>query len=387
MKNRNPVSSIDSVKRGCEGKEIMEIKNEFSFLDKFREKHPISIQRKAVILLVLQTVMIFLLIATMILVYCVDAGDRRAFYMALLMGLAFLLGLSTFYNSRGKYLIAAWITTICMLAGPWISILFDPSILNGDVVPFVYVGLSIQLCAILLSERATLLLSTVQLLGVLAALLFSPKLADTNWPSLFAFIVFTAAIGVSTGYTNRKQLEQIVQQHRQLLDDEAQLRELSLKDSLTGLYNRRYMEESFDREIERMRRAGHQLAVVMTDIDRFKAINDTYGHVVGDAVLAFTADFFLKNTRNFDIVCRYGGDEFIIIFPDCSREEAAERAEILRSSISASEVVLLGQTVSPLTLSFGIAVLPADGLTRQALIAAADAALYAAKEAGRNRVE
>lgn len=364
----------------------METENKFSFLDKFKEKHPISIQRKAIILLVLQLVMILLLFGTMILVCLVDTGSRCAFYMTLLLGLAFLLGLSAFYNKHGKYMIAAWITTICMIAGPWISILLDPNILNGDVIPFVYVGLSIQLCAILLSERATLFLSAIQLLGVLAAFLLSPKLASINWPSLFAFIVFTAAIGISTGYTNRKQLEQIDQQHQTLLNNEAQLRELSLRDSLTGLYNRRYMEESFDREIERIRRGNGQLAVIMTDVDRFKAINDTYGHVMGDAVLAFIANYFLKNTRSSDIVCRYGGDEFILILPDCSREEATERAEFMRSSISASEVKLQGKKVSPLTLSFGIAVLPADGATRQTLIASADAALYAAKQAGRNRV-
>ena len=119
------------------------------------------------------------------------------------------------------------------------------------------------------------------MLGVLAALLLTPKLTSINWPSLFAFIVITAVIGISTGYTNQKQLEQIDQQHQKLLSNEAQLRELSLKDTLTGLYNRRCMEESFDREIERMRRGNGQLAVIMTDVDRFKTINDTYGHVMG----------------------------------------------------------------------------------------------------------
>jgi hypothetical protein len=107
----------------------------------------------------------------------VNTGCRLAFYLALLTGLAFCLMIGIICNGQGKYLIAAWITAACMIAGPWISILFDPSVLSGDMIPIVYVGLSIQLSAILLSERATLFISAVQLAGVLAALLLSSSLS------------------------------------------------------------------------------------------------------------------------------------------------------------------------------------------------------------------
>jgi diguanylate cyclase (GGDEF)-like protein len=136
------------------------------------------------------------------------------------------------------------------------------------------------------------------------------------------------------------------------------LRDLSVRDSLTGLYNRRYMEESFDREIERACRSDRPLAVVMIDVDCFKAINDTYGHVMGDSILVFVAEFFLKSIRGSDIACRYGGDEFMLILPECSYQEAAERAESMRAPISAAEVELLGQKGITFTLSFGIASLP-----------------------------
>lgn len=355
-------------------------------LEKFRQKHPESLRSNATILLILQFILILLLFATAVLVCLVDTGGRLVFYLLLLGGLLPPLLAGLFCNTNGKYLTAAIITSACTIVGPWVAIVFDPQILRGDIIPFVYVGLSIQLCAILLAGRATLIISVVQLAGVLTAILLSPQLSGQNWPSLFAFIVFTAAIGVSAGYTNRKQLDQIERQHVQLLKSEALLRDLSLHDSLTGLYNRRYMEESFDRELERVRRKESSLAVVMIDVDHFKVINDTYGHVIGDSVLKYIADFLSGSVRGSDIACRYGGDEFVLILPECSRGEAAERAESMRTAFLSAEVRLPEQIISKPTLSFGVSALPEDGATREALISAADAALYAAKQAGRNRV-
>jgi diguanylate cyclase (GGDEF)-like protein len=124
----------------------------------------------------------------------------------------------------------------------------------------------------------------------------------------------------------------------------------------------------------------------MSDIDGFKAINDTFGHVPGDMLLVRVAKFLMKGVRASDVVCRYGGDEFVLILPECSLEEAILRVSEMRIDV---EKMPLGEDVSikePLTMSFGVAAFPENGTTLEALIEAADRALYASKRAGRNRV-
>jgi diguanylate cyclase (GGDEF)-like protein len=357
-----------------------------AFFASFRKRHSEDTARQAVSLLVFQGIFLSLLLGTAILVVCVDSGSRLLFYLALLLGLSGIIGAALFLNFKGKYKSSAWLTTVCMVLGPWFSILLDPAVVAGDFVPLVYIGISIQLCSILLSERATIGIALFQMSGLIAFILFCPALRAINWPSLVAFIAFTATIGTLAGFSNRKQLEQIEQQRNQLQRDEAKLRELSVHDPLTGLYNRRYMEETLDREIKRALRKERSLAVVMTDIDGFKAINDTFGHVPGDMLLVRVAKFLMKGVRASDVVCRYGGDEFVLILPECSLEEAILRVSEMRLDV---EKMPLGEEVSvnePLTMSFGVAALPENGTTLEELIKAADQALYASKRAGRNRV-
>ena len=133
-------------------------------------------------------------------------------------------------------------------------------------------------------------------------------------------------------------------------------------------------------------RKDRSLAVVMTDIDGFKSINDTFGHVPGDMILERVSKFLMKSVRASDVVCRYGGDEFVLILPECSLEEAVKRANAMR--LEAEKVTLgEGTTVTgSITMSFGVAALPENGTTREELLQAADQALYASKRAGRNRV-
>ncbi|MEN6636523.1 MAG: GGDEF domain-containing protein [Clostridiaceae bacterium] len=289
------------------------------------------------------------------------------------------------FNLRGRFHISTWLTALCMVLGPWLSILLDPKVLAGDFVPLIYVAMSIQLCSILLRERLTIILSVVQLIAVVTFIFASPMLRQINWPSLVAFIVFTSVIGVLYGISNKRQLEEIEKQRNQLVLDEAKLRALSVRDPLTGLYNRRYMEETFDREIHRAIRKQQQLTIIMADIDGFKEINDTVGHVLGDKVLIKVSALLMKNIRTSDVACRYGGDEFCLILPDCTLEEGIRRAETLRRAIEQ-----LGEDVEAridrVTLSLGVAAMPESGVTREALLAAADSALYSSKRAGRNRV-
>jgi diguanylate cyclase (GGDEF)-like protein/PAS domain S-box-containing protein len=160
----------------------------------------------------------------------------------------------------------------------------------------------------------------------------------------------------------------------------------AIRDPLTGLFNRRYLEESLKREIYRAERKGTSLGIIMLDIDHFKRFNDTHGHAAGDALLHELGKFLKAHIRGADIACRYGGEEFTLILPDVSVEDARQRAEQLRERVRYLKVQDNNQTLNGVTLSLGVAVFPLNGSTMEAVLRAADLALYRAKHEGRNRV-
>ena len=164
------------------------------------------------------------------------------------------------------------------------------------------------------------------------------------------------------------------------------LRNQSIRDPLTGLYNRRYLEETMERETRRAVRSSQGLGVLMLDLDHFKKFNDTYGHEAGDLVLRETAGFLLKSVRAEDIVCRFGGEEFVVILPLAELKITQARAERIRSRLRELSVVHQGQSLGVITVSVGVAELPQHGATAKELLEAADAALYRAKKEGRDRV-
>ncbi|MEY2686400.1 MAG: hypothetical protein RL375_598 [Pseudomonadota bacterium] len=166
---------------------------------------------------------------------------------------------------------------------------------------------------------------------------------------------------------------------------QVQLRELSLRDALTGLYNRRYLDESLPRELVLSQRLRHPVSVILGDLDHFKRINDHHGHQAGDQVLRSFAGLLERSARASDINCRYGGEEFLLVLPRMSKADALQRAEQLRRALSTSGVTLADRVLR-VTASFGVACYPQDADRGDALIAAADAALYVAKGAGRDRV-
>jgi diguanylate cyclase (GGDEF)-like protein len=165
------------------------------------------------------------------------------------------------------------------------------------------------------------------------------------------------------------------------------LQNQAIHDPLTGLYNRRYLEETMDRELHRARRQETQLGVVMIDLDHFKDFNDTFGHAAGDALLSALANVITTGIRADDIACRYGGEEFLLIMPGASLETTRERADNLSQAVRNLQVKYQDQLLQSTTISLGVAIFPDHGLTAEEVIAAADAALYRAKQAGRDRVE
>ncbi|OGW26406.1 MAG: hypothetical protein A2X59_07595 [Nitrospirae bacterium GWC2_42_7] len=161
---------------------------------------------------------------------------------------------------------------------------------------------------------------------------------------------------------------------------------LSITDSLTGLYNRRYFYKHIDIEIARSKRYGNAFSVMLFDIDNFKRINDTYGHQAGDIVLQGLAKILLTVSRETDIVVRYGGEEFIVILPVTAEDEAFALAERIKNTVEETVFTLNDSENVNITLSGGIASFPLSASDSKALLYAADSALYSAKEAGKNKI-
>ncbi|MEQ9552425.1 MAG: diguanylate cyclase [Coleofasciculus sp. G3-WIS-01] len=164
------------------------------------------------------------------------------------------------------------------------------------------------------------------------------------------------------------------------------LSQQSIRDALTGLFNRRYMEESLEREIHRAQRHQRPMGIIMLDIDHFKYFNDTFGHEAGDIVLRELGIFLQRNVRASDIACRYGGEELILILPDASLADTKQRAEQIRQDVKDLQIEYHHQLLDAIAISVGVAAFAEHGSTAEELIAAADRALYQAKAQGRDRV-
>jgi diguanylate cyclase (GGDEF)-like protein len=202
-------------------------------------------------------------------------------------------------------------------------------------------------------------------------------------------VVYNDVIGV-INVTNKKNGKEFTNQDVKMLKaiadqaavavNKAQLWDMAVTDSLTGLYVRRYFMVKLQEEIHRAERNNKVISVIMADLDSFKTINDTYGHDAGDQALEKISQFLKKNMRDVDAIARYGGDEFVMLVPDADKDAAFCLAERLRGELAKVKL----DNMPPTTVSLGIATFPVDGTDVEILIKKADAAMYAAKQAGRN---
>jgi len=203
-------------------------------------------------------------------------------------------------------------------------------------------------------------------------------------------IVYSDVIGV-INVTNKKKGKEFTDEDVEMLKavadqaavavNKAQLWDMAVTDSLTGLYVRRYFMVKLQEEIHRADRYNKRLSVIMADLDRFKKINDTYGHDAGDRALKIISNFLQKNIRDVDAIARYGGEEFVMLIPDADKEAAFCLAERLRDELAKVEL----EDLPPITISLGIATYPSDSTDLEELIKRADAAMYEAKKQGRNK--
>ncbi len=205
--------------------------------------------------------------------------------------------------------------------------------------------------------------------------------------------VATHYLAVKEDITERKRAEDALQKaNDQLRADmekieqlQEELREQAIHDPLTGLYNRRYLNEALARELARVEREKASLSIIISDIDHFKMINDTYGHLVGDKFLVEIASLMKNHARGSDIVCRYGGEEFLLALPGTALDSAAKRAEEIRQKCAEIVIQHEGKDLK-VTMSFGVATYPNHGKEAEEIIIKADKAMYQSKHNGRNCV-
>ncbi|MGH7489628.1 MAG: diguanylate cyclase, partial [bacterium] len=223
---------------------------------------------------------------------------------------------------------------------------------------------------------------TPRMLEIMVTPLYDPISKELNGRVILAYDV-----------TARKQLENDLTETNEILWTKIaeidslreQLQEQAIRDDLTRVFNRRFLTETLDKEIPRAERERTPISVVMIDVDQFKKFNDTHGHKCGDLVLKHLADFLIAQARASDIVCRFGGEEFVILMPNATHEDAYERAESWRQAYAEKPFHFDGQVLHT-TFSGGVASYPAHGLGGDEILNAADHALYHSKSQGRNRV-
>jgi diguanylate cyclase (GGDEF)-like protein len=183
----------------------------------------------------------------------------------------------------------------------------------------------------------------------------------------------------------RQGREELAAINETLREKNVELHEISITDSLTGLYNRKHLMETLDKEVSRCQRHSHSFSLMVIDIDHFKKYNDTYGHLAGDEVLSRLASVFKESIRSSDYAARYGGEEFIVMLPEIGPEQGVEAAERIRHQVAEQRFGNEGEPIK-VTISVGVASYPDNGEDAESVIKKADEALYEAKEMGRNRV-
>ncbi len=197
--------------------------------------------------------------------------------------------------------------------------------------------------------------------------------------ALLFWLMTSVAVSESRG-------AELAQRNREAALLRERLREQAMRDKLTGLYNRHYVEEWFGLELRRAQRHGRPIAAIMLDIDQFKRFNDSFGHEAGDLVLRELAAVLRRFARKSDVACRYGGEEFLVLLPECPFDAARSKAEQLREEVAKLELRYDDQPLGPVTVSLGVAAFPDHAKESEQLLRCADEALYLAKQSGRNRV-
>lgn len=324
----------------------------------------------------------FLLVALAVVV-TLTPGQTRTPYALITGGALAVLASSIALSLRGYHQTAFWSTAALMFAAPWASILYEFIRHSGDFVPMIYLIIPIQIMAMFVKIRPMYWVAALQTILLAVLVLVDPHRVSYNWPSVICFIFAASMLGTITSYVLRRQYDRLIRSRNDLVRSEQRMRDISIRDPLTGLFNRRHMDEAFTELFER---ASPMFSLLMVDVDHFKDINDTYGHSCGDEIIQKVAAILTTAIRKYDVACRYGGDEFLLILSDCDSENALIKAQKIKKEIENVVVDPESDVESPLTASIGVAQCPRNGDSRDAILKAVDDALYTAKQGGRNQV-
>lgn len=341
------------------------------------------------LLLYFQIALAAFLLITLAVIALLTPAAKRAFYLIMAGSLLCLLVGAIHLNLTGHHKPSLYFTALLMFIGPWLSILYELTLNSNDIMPMVYIIIPIQITAMFIQVRAVFWLSLVQFLGLTALLVINRGQYAGNWPSLLCFVLVASMLGIIASYVVRKQYELVARSRNDLALSERKLRDISIRDPLTGLFNRRFMDEEFALLLDR---PDQVFSLMMVDVDHFKGFNDHFGHSCGDEIIREVARILSSAIRKNDIACRYGGDEFLLFLVDCSLCCALAKAEAIKQQIESiswkpdAYSSMAGERQERLTASIGVAQCPTNGQDRNALLKAADDALYRAKQGGRNRI-
>lgn len=353
-------------------------------LMKYYRNSKADIQAKVPLLFYLHASLLMLLTVTAVLVLFLTPLGGRFFYLALVLVSLSTIAVCYWFNLTGRYAHALNGTILIMFITPWASILYESVTQSGDVIPMIFVIIPIQIAALFLATKSMLVISGVQTAAVMANIIFSQSKGDYNWVSIVCYVFIASLLGSVTSYLIRTQYDKLLMSKEELALNQEKLRDMSIHDALSGVYNRRYMDEILDLLT---RTPDQHFAVLMIDIDHFKSVNDKCGHSKGDFIIQTIAATLKSVTRKNDIVCRYGGDEFLVILVNYTYDDALSKANEVKQLVGNIGCACDDPDAMQVTASIGIALYPENGMNTQTLLRAADIALYQAKEAGRNRIE
>ncbi|NCC63640.1 MAG: GGDEF domain-containing protein [Spirochaetia bacterium] len=333
---------------------------------------PIEIQKK--MLFYIHPCMLVALLISLLAVLNLSAvgQQERTEYVFLISILLVLVLGAGILLKLNFYLISVILTILIPLIGTWYSIYIN--LLEGvyELIPLCYGVIPIMLASIFLPTFAAAVLMILQLVAFGFILVTMPVFHTQNWASFSIFILFVCTLSIVANTLINNQLQQ--------------LKKLAIQDYLTGLFNRRYFEETLSIKLMRIQPERRNLGLILIDIDHFKEINDSYGHDAGDAVLTSVANLLIDHFDLSCTVCRYGGDEFTVLIPQISPPKLASTAQALVERVHSLSVMYKGKSIDNISISAGYVLSTEQCCTTpKTLLESADIALYNAKKAGKDR--